>query len=588
MAHHLEQRNTKKHLRVEMDYPRHFALGKYLTGSTAAFLLVLPNLAWIILDKGLWRGDPAGYALNSVSLYMNMISNPSLWKWNLLHGYKAPLLVWLGQFLVPLGDFIGSINFALLLIPLIATYAALIFLFRSLQIVFKSKSIALFGCVAAASSPLLHGLSTQFWIEPLQMAVTSWFIYAMVKAGSWNFYSALAQFIIALSLAMLTKVSSPLYIIVPAVVFWMNVLRSPLSSSMNWKNLVFLTVSLLFLFPTALFYFNNYEAMLDFARYAATSPLFGSDKPQMELLMFVISEGIFLPAVFYSAALLVMFGIVRTIQLRAYDNFGGVFLVALFQSAIFTVAWLQSSNADPRYFLPALPYFIILVCWAMAAINNRVFIALTGGTFLVQFFYMNGFAFGFIQHTPAYGMIRPVATEPDEGMTILHGILPLATRDSSLIFDLNPEVGVAEFQYELAKQDLTGNWMSSNVDISVFFNYDRQKIDTTKIHADTVWKQVLAYGPDFYITWNSRLSREAAAAEMKRIDKYNAVTVPVRWAIAEKLKNCEWYEIISFPIHPELLVFKRCEASPILIHPITAGSPTTGRRWQAKEGKFAQ
>ncbi|HXH19345.1 MAG TPA: glycosyltransferase family 39 protein [Chitinophagales bacterium] len=563
MAHHFEQRNAKEYLKTRMDNIRHhFMRGKYPTGFTAAFILVLPNLAWIILDKGVWRGDPVGYALNSMALYLQMITDLPVWKWNLFHGYKAPLIFWIGQFLIPMGSLIGSINFSLLLIPFIAAFISLMLLFRSFDILFNSKAIALCGSLLTAASPLFIGLSTQFWIEPLQVALTSWFIYIMIKVKSWNFYFALSQFIIALSLAMLIKVSSPLYIIVPAIVFWMKVYRSFPTRQLNRKNLFFLLLSLLFFFPAGKFYFNNYRALLDFAHYAGTSPLFGSDESKYYLWIKNIVNGIFLPFGFCLSAVLLLSGIIRTIKLRAYGNFDGIFLVALLQISVFFIAWIKSSNVDPRYFLPALPYFTILVCWGVAVVNSRMLAFLSAGIFLIQLAVVNGYAFGLIQFTPAYGMIRPVMMKPNSDMRLLQDIMPLATRDSSIIFDLNPELGVAEFQYELAKQKLYDNWQSSSVDIGVFFNVNIQVLDTGKIDVETVWKNVLAYQPVFYITWKSRLSPALAKQEMQRIDKYNAATVPVRWAVARKIKDCGLYEVVPFASYPQLLVYKLCNVAP--------------------------
>ncbi len=533
--------------------------GKYISGFTVALMLVLPAFAWIALDRGMWRGDPVGYALNSVWLYLNLITNLPLWKLNLFHGYKAPLIFWIGQFFVPFGNFIGSINLSLLLVPLIATYITLVLSFRSFELLFKDKVIAFCGCLTVAASPLFSGLSTQFWIEPLQVAITSWFIYAMIKASTWNFYFALSQFIIALSLAMLIKVSSPLYIIGPAIAFWVTVFRGRASMNLNRKNFLFLLASLLFFFPAAVFYFYNLRAMLDFSHFAATSPLFGSDASKFDLWVQNMTNGIFRQLAFRLTILLLLLGIIKTIWLRAYGNFRGIFIIALFQIAVFLVAWLTSSNVDPRYFLPALPYFAIVVCWGLAAVNNRILTAISAGIFLIQFALVNGFAFGWIQLTPSYGTIRPLIREPDRGMCIMHDIMPLATRDSSIIFDLNPELGVAEFQYELAKQNLTGNWLSCCIDISAFFNYNRQQIDTGKINVETVWENVLAYYPDFYVTWNSRLSSAWAETEMRKIDKYNAATVPARWTIADKMKKCDLYEAIPFTSYPELLVYKRCD-----------------------------
>lgn len=537
---------------------------KLTSAFTVAFVLVLPNLIWIALDKGLWKGDPVGYALNAIGLSQNLFTDFSFWVGNLFNGYKGPLIWWTGQFLVPFGNFIGSVNFALLLIPLTATFITLVLSFKNFELLFKNKAVALCSCLTVAASPLFNGLATGFWIEPMQIAIICWFIYAITKASSWNFYFALSQFIIAGSLAMLIKVSSPLYLIGPVIAFWITVFRSSPSMKMNRKDFFFLLVSLLFLLPAVVFYLHNFRGILDFAQYASTSPLFGgplanAGVSKFELWIQYMNNGVFLPFTFLLALGLMMAGIIKTIKMRAFGNFGSMFIVAVFQIAIFFIAWLRSANADPRYFLPAIPYFAILIGWGLITINKKMLTTISLSLFLVQFALVSGFAFGLIPLKSSYGMIRPLIRESERDMRIIQDIMPLATRDSSIIFDLNPELGVAEFIYEVAKQNLTGNWGTCCTDVSAFCNFSRQEIDTGKINVDTVWKNVLDYNPDFYVTWHSRLSASAAQEEIWRIDRYNGITVLMRWAIAGKMKDSKLYEAVSFASHPELLVYKRCD-----------------------------
>lgn len=534
-------------------------IGKCLSAFSVALLLILPNFIWIVLDKGVWRGDPVGYALGSVALYQKLIQNPCVWVRHLFGGYKGPFILWVGQFFVGLGNFIGSINFALLLIPLIATFITFMLLFRSFELLFKNKAIALCGCLTVAASPLLNSVSTGFWVEPIQLAITSWFIYAMVRAGSWSFYFALSQFIIAGSLAMLIKLSSPLYIVGPAVAFWIIVFKGSPSMRVNRKDFLFLLTSVLFFLPTAVFYFHNLAAILGFAHFAATSPLFGGELSKFDLWIEYISNGVFLHTTFSLVILLLLLGLIKTIKQQALGNFGGVFVIALFQMAVFFIAWVTSPNEDSRYMLPVVPYFAMLICWSLATISNRIFTLTSVTLFIIQFAFVIGFTFRLTQLGHSCVNIRPLIKKHDKEMQLINDLMPLATRDSSIIFDLDPGFGLASFQYELAKQDINGNWSRCCVDVNAFLNIERQEIDTGKINIEIAWKNILAYNPDFYITWNSRLSSALAQVEIREIDKYTAATVPARWKIADKMKNYTLYEVVAFPDYPELLVYKRCD-----------------------------
>lgn len=532
---------------------------KYFSACTVVFLLVLPNFIWIVLDKGLWTGDPVGYALNSVSLYHNLLTNLRAWLPNFFTGYKAPLILWLGQCFVPLGYCVGSVNFALLLIPFLSTFATLFLIFRSFELVFENKWIALCGCVMVAGAPMYNGLSRGFWIEPIQVAIVSWFIYAMLHAKKWSFHFALAQFLISGSLAMLTKVSSPLYLIAPSVVFGFTLFSSKPTIVLNKKSMRWLFISLLFVLPTLFFYGYNFKALLAFAHFAASSPLFAMPSSKWQLCMQAMNTSVFLPFSLGLVLLLLLLAFVKTIKQADYKKFTVVFFVALFQILIFFIAWQNSVNADTRYFLPALPYFVLLVCWAIKTVNHKIITVAMVGVFALQFTKVTAFAYGIGSLNVSYGSIQPLTTKPDKASTLFKTIATLAYRDSAIIFDLNPEPGVAEFQFELAKSNLFGNWRNSCIDISQFFNYNHQEIDTAKIDVELVWQKVLAYHPDYYITWTARLSTAAAEIEIQKTDRYNAATVSQRWAIADKMKNCALYKPLSFKSYPELLVYKRRE-----------------------------
>jgi hypothetical protein len=529
---------------------------KHTNAFTVALALVLPNLIWIMLDKSLWWGDPGGYALTAIGLYKNLLTNQQAWLSYLFTGYKGPFILWAGQFFVGLGYLIGSVNFALLLLPVLASYIALVLLFKNFESLFGTKKIALLGALVAAGSPLFNGLSRGFWVEPLQMAIVAWFLYALVQAKRWNFYFALAQFIIAGSLAMLIKASSPVYLVGSAVAFWVIVFRSAPSIRLDRKHLFFLLVACLFFLPTVVFYLHNLKGILSFAHFAATNPMFGMGESKFDGWIQNINDGIFLPITGWLAFFLVLSGGIKTIQPKTNGHLGLICKVAIFQIGIFFAVWLSSPNDDSRYFLPALPYFIILVCWAVKTLNNRLLTFVSVSLFLIQWLVVTSFAFGSNPMIPAFG-IKPLIREPEKNMKIIHEIMPLAKRDSALIFDLHPEFGAVEFQFELAKRNLMGGWSNPCLDVTAFFNFNRQEIDTAKINADTVWQKILRWKPDYYITWNNRLSIAQAEMEIKRIDKYNGATVKYRWAIAAKMDTCSLYKLVPFAAYPELLAYKR-------------------------------
>lgn len=521
-------------------------------------ILVLPTLIWIAADHSIWYGDPGGYALMSIGLYRNMTSNFANWKFGLLNNYKAPMIIWLGEFFVPLAKLTGSISFSLLLLPLTSLFITLMLTFRICRILFNSVAISGCCCLIIAASPLCNGLCEGFWVDPLQLAITTWFIYIMLKAGSRDFFSALSEFIIALSVAFLIKVSSPLYIIGPVFGFLFVVFGKAPVMNFTKKNIFFLFISALFLIAAAVFYIHNFTALFGFARYAATSNAFGSDESRGKLWIENVSHRLFAGPTAKLAILLFAWAFVKTIWQRKFEASRGIFFVVIFQICVFTAAWIGSSNVDPRYFVPMLPYFSILTGWCLFAINNKFVTSAIAGIFFVQYIFVTGFAFGLIEMDRPYSTIHAL-NEPDRNIPILNDLLPLATRDSSIVFDLSPELTAQDFQFELAKHNIDRNCPGWCKDVIAFLNIHNQVIDIGGSNVDTVWRKLLDYNPDYYIAWNSRLYPDLAEDEIKRVDGYNASTVPIRWVIADKLKKSNRFKVVQLAHHPELLVYKRCD-----------------------------
>ena len=81
------------------------------------FIVVLPSIVWISIDRTAWPWDQAWYGKYSVELFYTLIYAPSEWVPAMLRvfGRMAPGIAWGGQFFVPLGFLTGSIDRALML-----------------------------------------------------------------------------------------------------------------------------------------------------------------------------------------------------------------------------------------------------------------------------------------------------------------------------------------------------------------------------------------------------------------------------------------------------------------------------------------
>ena len=183
------------------------------------FLMVSPNLVWILLDRGKWISDTSLYALHATRLHHVLLHDTANW-WSemLAVSPKPPILPWVGQFFVALGRLIGNIDIGLLLIIFAAQYAALCFLHRTLIAAVHQRSLALLGCLAVASTPMFIRLSTQFYVQTVQLLAVCWFLYIMVSSRSRDSLLTVLHLAAASSLAMLAIISAPIYCFVPALI----------------------------------------------------------------------------------------------------------------------------------------------------------------------------------------------------------------------------------------------------------------------------------------------------------------------------------------------------------------------------------
>jgi hypothetical protein len=538
-----------------------YKLKKFLLLNEAFFIsliLLLPNLIWILLDKSLWRGDPCGYALGSVFLHKYLVTDLWIWAHSMMYGYKGPLILWIGQVFVGIGDSIGNVSLALLIIPFISSFISIVLLYKSFFTFFQSRLIAFCGSIVVAGSPLFFGISTGFWVEPIQLAIIAWGIYSLTKVNKWSLYFAISQYIIFFSIALLAKTSTLLYVIVPSMVFWYNFSKQYNRENLTKRDAIFIAISLFFAIPTATFYLLNYSNIVGFAHFAATSTLFSTNQDRVSLFWDNLSSGIFSSIGCLTFLVLLPISAYKYIKHWRNNKVLIGFLLPVFQISLFLFSWLFSINEDARYFIPLIPYFALLVCWALYTCKIELLTMLVTLIFVIQLAKVDAIAFNLYRLDSAPAVLKPL-TIWSRNMEILQEILPLSTTDTSLVVDLLPQFGSAEIQYELAKQKSHVNWQKSCLDIGAFLPYNRQEIDTNEINIDTVWHNLLSANPTYYVTWQTRLSASEATKEVFEIDRYTALTVKVRWALADKIKNSGLYEPIFIQKYPELLVYKRIE-----------------------------
>lgn len=336
-------------------------------------VLVSPSLAWAAMDRSIWPWDPAWYGEVSIDLWTTLRQSPGAWWDAMLHafGIKPPAIAWLGQFFVPLDGVFGSVEAALLFSIVLTQAASLMLIFAAGRRLADSLVLpALAGALLTASAPLFVALSHDYFVEPIQTLSVAWVLLIMVSARHWHPSLTVAQLVAAISLGLLAKLSTPLYMTAPAfvaLVFSISALRNRVRFRW-WLERRFVASALLatvLAYATASWYGVNFQSAWQQARYSAKSTLYGTERPFFSKLDFWFErfgDAIFLPYfdVALGLTLVVAAAALFTFKRRKYSLRGSAYpLLALLGCLGVPVAALISLaaqvNEDDRFLVPTIP-----------------------------------------------------------------------------------------------------------------------------------------------------------------------------------------------------------------------------------------
>jgi hypothetical protein len=203
-------------------------------------VLLLPSLVWAFKDRTVWPWDQAWYGQVSVELWYWLGHSWHWWLRVMAGPTKPPGIVWLGQFFVPLGGVLGSIETALLISILLTQFVMLTILFKIAQIMApKSRLVPLTAVCVAGGSQLFVGLSHQFLVEPLQALAVTWCFYIALRCDDWPKARIAVHLVAALVLGALAKATTPLYCLMPSAYCGYQLLRTPwnFDFATEWKSL---------------------------------------------------------------------------------------------------------------------------------------------------------------------------------------------------------------------------------------------------------------------------------------------------------------------------------------------------------------
>jgi hypothetical protein len=362
-------------------------------GALAALIatLMTSSLVWILADRSVWPWDQAWYGEVALDLWHARHDGLSAWLSALVHaiGAKPPLLVWLGQFFIPLSALTGDIESSLLLLNVAAAFATLTLIASAaadLGVDWRGRTAAVLVCGGAS---LFIGMTHQFMVEMLQALGVAAALLLAARARRLPFIRTAALGVLVAGAAVLAKASSVLFVapllsyaVVTSLCERRN--RSPVAPG----DIALGLASAACAAAAVAWYMVNWRAMLAHAVASTTGDaalLYGSP-PSLGKLSFWTNALAFALApvpwiglailILVAAALAVaLFQLPRRSKWRwlaaAIDD-GTLLAMTLAATIVATLlVYSMQINEETRLITPLLPIAAVLVGWSLHRLDNR-------------------------------------------------------------------------------------------------------------------------------------------------------------------------------------------------------------------------
>ena len=530
--------------------------------------VISPSLIWITLDKSVWTWDPALYGKNAVELFFNLIYRPIDWIFQMLDvlAGAAPGVSWFGQFFVPVGYLLGSIDVGLLLSIWMTQALTLMLMYRSVwELSDHNQLVSVTGSLVIGSAPLFVGMSHQYFAEPLQVLGVAWFVMIMSFAPKRSRAFILSQLLVATPVAMLAKASSPLYCLGPGLVALWYVFKPGQSSAgkREWlqKGVVAaLAVGIVMNVATIAWYYWNITYVMQHISVASSGPiaeLYGKKDSFLDAMLYwlgAIQNAFFLPMVLLISGLIFGFGVLRYfVNCKTQTkHFRICSAIAGLQILLVLATFSLNSNRDTRYLLPLLPYFALLVCWSAAQINKPLLTTALILIFLGQLTVVHGQALGILSPNPQIsGWL--LAADRNTGIALKLNSLVSKTctetrpeRYWNVVGDQKPWLNVNTLGYMAAKKLAPENRQRCNYGYLGFVVSD----------LDKTWNYVLSLNPLYYITSDPKIY---PISDDKQDQALNQLNIP----ILKKIQTSGFFKPEPpLPEDPGILIFRRKEIDP--------------------------
>jgi hypothetical protein len=470
-------------------------------------------------------------------------------------GTKAPGIAWLGEFFVPLGQAFGSIEFGLLLSVLAAQYGTLVLIYR-IGRELGSISTSLFGVLFVAGAPLYVGMAHQYMVESLQVLAVTYIFWIAVAAPKLSRLRLLAHLLVASSLALLAKSSSPAYCIFPGLVAGFRLIRAKCwvrDRSEARRSVAILIIGILTAAAAGGWYSRNFVVVVEFMKNAASSANalnYGHTGAFGAKLMYwlrALQASFFVPFVLIALGVLALAGIGLVGKRGAVAGLRPYHLAvaaSLAEVLLLMVMFSSQINEDNRYLLPLVPAFAIILMWVLSLGGVAVPRA-AACLMAVQFILI---------HSQALGLTNP-------NQNVSYWLLPLQ-RDRTALAEVREVIRLTSGPGTEFRQNIVGvefPWLNAH---SLSFYAAQGRLSTgrrnyfsslgyAETDADRAWTGMEQIQTLYFIAQEA--DRQPAVP-----DFVNQVSVP----ILKRVIGYPAYVRVPFPSHLGILLFRRTD-SPV-------------------------
>lgn len=382
--------------------------GDKLLIAIMSLCLIAPSLVWACIRNEIFAWDQAAYADNSIELWYTLAHHARLWPdrmFSVVWGQRPPAIAWIGQFFVPLGQFIHSIDCALLLSIVVTQFCTILLLISIGRELNKShRVIWLLPAVIVASTNMFVAASAEYLVEPIQLLSTVFMYWVALKSRRFSFWQTVGFLLLASSFGVLTKASTPLYCFAPGFYALFNAWQAlrqekAFSPQALVKHIKLLSVSILAMLAATYWYVRNLAGCFEHVQESAWSDIavqfYGRKLPILQKLAYwlhITNDRFFLLGFDWCCLALVLLVLALCVINHRYSNLTavisgnrGIILACLVQVVAILFVHASNVNEETRYILSLFPALAILLtlivsCYDKAAISYA-FICL----FLVQF-----------------------------------------------------------------------------------------------------------------------------------------------------------------------------------------------------------